>query len=250
MALELVARGNSMSSTPPEKPLLELLKYHLAAGEARLTRTLPRGEFSAWVATIRHFLFRIYGTNSPHVDALFPKCDYTKIDAGDVHKLLNERLTVLRSYIARLEVVGSQSGQVGNRVFIGHGRSLQWTHLRHFLMTRLGLSVDEFNQDVAAGLSTAERLEQMLSSAGFALLVMTAEDQGLDAKMHARPNVIHEIGLFQGRLGFDRAIILLEQGCEEFSNIHGLTQLRFPAGDIGARFEDVRRVLEFRSRLT
>jgi predicted nucleotide-binding protein len=34
--------------------------------------------------------------------------------------------------------------------------------------------------------------------------------------------VIHEAGLFQGKLGFARAIVLLEQDCNEFSNIAGL----------------------------
>ena len=57
-------------------------------------------------------------------------------------------------------------------------------------------------------------------------------------------NVVHEAGLFQGRLGFERAIVLLEEGCEEFSNIHSLGQLRFPKGKISATFEDVRAVLE------
>ncbi|HEY7423990.1 MAG TPA: hypothetical protein VH682_07125, partial [Gemmataceae bacterium] len=53
-----------------------------------------------------------------------------------------------------------------------------------------------------------------------------------------------EVGLFQGRLGFERAIILLEEGCSEFSNIVGLTQIRFPKGNIMAKSEEVRRVLE------
>jgi hypothetical protein len=35
----------------------------------------------------------------------------------------------------------------------------------------------------------------------------------------------HEVGLFQGRLGFEKAIVLLEDGCEEFSNIKGLVQM-------------------------
>lgn len=35
--------------------------------------------------------------------------------------------------------------------------------------------------------------------------------------------LIHEAGLFQGHLGFEQAILLLEDGCEEFSNIYGLT---------------------------
>ena len=57
-------------------------------------------------------------------------------------------------------------------------------------------------------------------------------------------NVVHEAGLFQGRLGFEKAIILLEQGCEEFSNIHGLGQIRFQRGFIKSAFEEIRRVLE------
>ena len=57
-------------------------------------------------------------------------------------------------------------------------------------------------------------------------------------------NVVHEAGLFQGRLGFTKAIILLEDGCEGFSNIEGLGQIRFPKGNIQSAFEEIRRVLE------
>ena len=103
---------------------------------------------------------------------------------------------------------------------------------------------DEFNREPTAGMSTKERLAEMLDAACFAFLVMTAEDEHADGSKHARANVIHETGLFQGRLGFTRAIILLEEGCEEFSNIVGITQIRFPKGDITAQFEQVRRVLE------
>jgi predicted nucleotide-binding protein len=73
---------------------------------------------------------------------------------------------------------------------------------------------------------------------------MTAEDEHVDASLHARENVVHEVGLFQGRLGPRRAIILLEDGCEEFSNIVGLSQIRFPRGRVSAAFEEIRRVLE------
>ena len=36
------------------------------------------------------------------------------------------------------------------------------------------------------------------------------EDEHKDGSVHPRENVIHEAGLFQGRLGFPRAIVLLE----------------------------------------
>ena len=84
----------------------------------------------------------------------------------------------------------------------------------------------------------------MLSQAGFAFLIMTAEEERDDGTVHARMNVVHEVGLFQGRLGIRKAIVLLEQGCSEFSNITGLSQIRFPKGDVSARFEEIRRVLE------
>ena len=73
---------------------------------------------------------------------------------------------------------------------------------------------------------------------------MTAEDEQADGTLHPRMNVIHEVGLFQGKLGSKKAIVLLEDECEEFSNIHGLVQIRFPKGNIKAAFEDIRQVLE------
>jgi len=78
-----------------------------------------------------------------------------------------------------------------------------------------------------------------LRRTSFALLVLTGEDKGSDGKWHARENVIHELGLFQGKLGFARAIVLLEEGTEEFSNIHGIQQIRFAKGRVRETFGDV-----------
>jgi hypothetical protein len=106
------------------------------------------------------------------------------------------------------------------------------------------LPCDEFNAEAVAGRSTTDRLAQMLDEATFAFLVMTAEDTHADDSAHARENVIHEAGLFQGRLGFERAIILLEEGCAQFSNIHGLAHISFSKGNLEPAFERIRQVLE------
>lgn len=136
----------------------------------------------------------------------------------------------------------------GTKIFIGHGRSSLWLKLRIFLSDRLHLDLNEFNEESPAGIPTTTRLQSMLDQAQFAFLVMTSEDTHADGTAHARENVVHEAGLFQGRLGFGRAIILLEEGCAEFSNIHGLGQIRFPKGNIDAKFEEIREVLK-RERL-
>ena len=134
--------------------------------------------------------------------------------------------------------------RVGTNVFIGHGRSQSWRELKDFLQDRLKLPWDEFNRVPVAGVTNIARLAEMLDAAAIAFLVMTAEDEMADGATQARMNVVHEAGLFQGRLGFTRAVVLLEEGCEQFSNIEGLGQIRFPAGRISAAFEEVRGVLE------
>lgn len=158
--------------------------------------------------------------------------------------------TRVRQYIAHAETTMLHPASVALsslsalRVFVGHGRSPIWRELTTFLTDRLHLQWEEFNRISPAGKPTVDRLNEMLDEATFAFLVLTAEDERLDGSIMARQNVVHEAGLFQGRLGFNRAIILLEEGCDEFSNIHGLGQIRFPAGSFSAAFEEVRKVLE------
>ena len=141
-------------------------------------------------------------------------------------------------------LLNPKQNRQGTKVFIGHGRAFAWRDLKDFIQDRLHLPWDEFNRVPVAGLTNIVRLSEMLDESAIAFLVMTAEDEQQDGAMHARMNVIHEVGLFQGRLGFTKAIIILETGCEEFSNIQGLGQIRFPKGNIKACFEEIRQVLE------
>lgn len=148
------------------------------------------------------------------------------------------------SHLARQQKRSKRFQEIGTNVFIGHGRSLIWKELKDFVQDRLRMPWDEFNRVPVAGVTNITRLSEMLDAAAIAFLIMTAEDEQADGKYNARMNVVHEAGLFQGRLGFTRAIILLEEGCEEFSNIEGLGHISFPKGNIKAVFEEVRRVME------
>lgn len=159
-------------------------------------------------------------------------------------KDLKKQIVSIVDYIQNLEKSTMRADRVGKTIFIGHGRSPYWREFKDFISESLGLSWDEFNRVPVAGVTNIERLTEMLDQACMAFLVMTAEDEQPDGTLRARENVIHEAGLFQGRLGFKKAIILLEKGCEEFSNIEGLGQIRFPQGNISAVFEKVRQVLE------
>jgi hypothetical protein len=155
-----------------------------------------------------------------------------------------ERATRLSADHLRRIAPMDRAKDATKNVVIGHGQSPPWRDLKDFIKDRLRLPYDEFNRVPVAGIPNTIRLAQMLDNAAIALIVLTGEDEQADGTVRARQNAIHEAGLFQGRLGFARGIVLLEEGCEEFSNIVGLGQIRFPKGNIAAVFEEIRRVLE------
>ena len=160
---------------------------------------------------------------------------------GELAKIARRTATYLEM---KHKMKGKTVAKTDGKILVGHGRSPAWLELAAFIRDRLRLDYEEFNRETPAGLSNKERLLTMLDSSCFAFLVMTAEDDQADGSTRARQNVIHEAGLFQGRYGFERAIVMLEEGCEPFSNIEGIGQIRFPKGNIKAAFEEVRQVLE------
>ena len=136
----------------------------------------------------------------------------------------------------RLPVKEDSSGPV---IFIGHGRSPLWRDLKDHLHDSHGLHVQAYEVGTRAGHTIRDILEDMLDKSSFALLVMTGEDLDAKGQLHARENVIHELGLFQGKLGFGKAIVLLEEGTNEISNIYGIHQIRFGKGNIKETFGEV-----------
>jgi predicted nucleotide-binding protein len=130
-----------------------------------------------------------------------------------------------------------QKGHV--KIFIGHGRDNAWRQLKDHLVEKHNFQVVAYETGPRAGLTIKEVLEEMIRDSSFALLVHTGEDEMADGTIRTRDNVIHETGLCQGRLGFRRAIVLLEDGCAEFSNLIGVTQIRFGKGKIAETYGDV-----------
>lgn len=128
-------------------------------------------------------------------------------------------------------------------VFIGHGHSPAWRRVQDFVAGTLKLEVIAFESESRAGQSIVSVLEEMLHRASFAILVLTAEDETSGGDRRARQNVLHEAGLFQGALGFGRAILLVEKGVEPFSNVDGLQYIGFRPGGVERAFAELERVL-------
>jgi predicted nucleotide-binding protein len=129
-------------------------------------------------------------------------------------------------------------------VFIGHGRSKLWARVQLFLKDDLNIESITFESESHTNESIVNILEDFLIKASYAVLILTAEDETSDGKTRARQNVIHEAGLFQGRLGFNKVIILKQDTIEEFSNISGLQYIPFTGDNIEQTFYELQRTLK------
>jgi hypothetical protein len=167
--------------------------------------------------------------------------EWTTVEVSSERRsVIEEVFEVFESYLEESMLPPPEKEPIqGPVVFIGHGQDPQWRDLKDHLHEKHGYDVEAYEIGERAGHAVRDILEEMMDESSFALLVMTGEDETAGGALRARQNVIHEAGLFQGRLGFSRAIILLEEGTEEFSNIHGIQQIRFSKGNIRETFGDV-----------
>lgn len=243
----------SASTKIPPLRAIPLLEKAIAQGKLCGPPTEMNYALGDWVDQTSLLISETEGIN-PKFPEIFQKAVERIFGIGFVEEVraaaLSRALSILEGQVEILRVKASEdtaaivSKPLGRKVFIGHGHSPAWLELQNYLRDRMRLGVVHFSSVPNAGKTTIDRLKEMVDSVGFALLVMTGEDEVGDGSFRARQNVIHEIGLFQGRLGFERAIILLEEGCEEFSNVSGLTYIGFPKGRIAAAFHEIHETLE------
>ena len=192
-------------------------------------------EFFAEYPKVNSYLFDHFADNNRLIYNFDNNKTYVKVefpsrrDIESIFEILETKLDISKITVTSEPV----------KIFIGHGNNKQWRDLKDHLHDHHGLKIITYEIGPRAGLSVKEVLESMLNESSFAFLILTGEDIDSYGEIHARENVIHELGLFQGKLGFERAIILLEKEVTEFSNILGINQIRFSKGNIRETFGDV-----------
>jgi len=226
-----------MSTQTPghEKSLLEKIQALLEDTKIKMKRReIKTGDIRFFDSCFMAYVLRVYGEDHSITKDLYRKLDNYDIDIG-------KRLLLAENYLDGLNQIGNQVfvDNMNPVVFIGHGSSYIWRELKDFLEERLGLGWEEFNRESAAGKSISDRIFEMLNSVCFAFIVLSVDDQ-----KNGKQNIAHEIGLFQGKLGFNRAIVLVEKGYGVFDNITNIVQIYFQRGSISSSFEEVRKVLE------
>lgn len=150
----------------------------------------------------------------------------------------------LKKQIADIKPKPKTVSPGGGKIFIGHGRSQLWARVKLYIEDDLNLDTVLFESESRTSESIVNILEELLNQASFAILIMTAEDETSEGTVRARQNVIHEAGLFQGRLGFHKVVILKQSETEEFSNIAGLQYIPFSEDKIEQCFYELQRKLK------
>ena len=229
---------------------MEILKYHTNSGRfAELHVALDDGdwdfdnldEFYASIPFTKDYgLYDILDSEGRFIIRF--RGSETRVSIGASNRGIVQ--TVFQIFEDNLEKSKLEAEKRPVKIFIGHGHDNQWKELKDHLHDKQGYEVSAYETAPRTGMAIKEVLEIMQSESSFAILVMTGEDTQKDGSLHARENVIHEIGLFQGRLGFSKAIVLKENGVEEFSNISGLNQIRFSKGVISGTFGDILATLK------
>jgi len=201
--------------------------------------------FSDYIKECMSAIFYKNYLNGKYVIKLFYHYPNTTISISALtREILEDTLQVFEQNKMSCALPNEESEVKKPIIFIGHGQSDQWRDLKDHLQDKHNYDVEAYEIGERAGHTIRDILEQMLSKSTFAILVMTGEDKDEQGNLKARDNVIHELGLFQGKLGFPRAVVLLEEGTKEFSNIHGIQQIRYSKNNIKETFGDVLAVLK------
>lgn len=119
-------------------------------------------------------------------------------------------------------------------VFIVHGRDdRRKVEVARFL-EGLGVEVVILHEQANQGRTLIEKFEEHAGQAGYAVVLLTPDDEGglrggTARQGRARQNVVFELGFFYGKLGRNRVCVLYDPGVELPSDVSGIAYLRLDA---------------------
>lgn len=127
-------------------------------------------------------------------------------------------------------------------VFLAHGPDPQWQTVRQFLEQDCSLSVHTVDSTPIDD-DWVESVTACMHLCGFGVCVLTPDDLTVSGLGRAAQGVINLVGILQGSCGFRRVALLVEEGCEIFSNMHGVVELRFRHGHVESTLWQLDRML-------
>jgi predicted nucleotide-binding protein len=177
-------------------------------------------------------------------------------DVDDQRKLITRKIARLESLLERLDLFTEGPGidataassaahvsaaparaSTGSEIFIVHGHDTGTRESVARLIKRVtDIEPVILHEQPNKGQTVIEKLETSSINAGFAAILLTADDEGgVKGKgsltPRGRQNVVLEAGYFMGKLGRSRTAILYEPGVELPSDITGIVYIALDEHD-------------------
>lgn len=149
--------------------------------------------------------------------------------------LIEESVDVQRQAASPEEVRAVKQG-VPESIFIVHGHDDAAKLAVHgFLREVTSLEVVILHDEPSMGRTVIEKVEQVGARNGFAVAILTADDEGrargtTELNPRGRQNVVFEFGFFVGLLGRSHTVVLYEEGVERPSDLEGLVYIPYDSG--------------------
>jgi predicted nucleotide-binding protein len=166
------------------------------------------------------------------VSSLFMGTDIVKEQKEDIQR----QITVLESFIERLSLIPTTieiknenkiEQKPTNKIFIVHGHDELIKQTVARTLSQLKLDPIILHEQPEEGKIIIEKFEKNSSNVNFAIILLTADDEGksqkeIDYKSRARQNVVFEMGYFIGKLGREKVFLLLEDGVDKPGDLDGI----------------------------
>jgi len=142
--------------------------------------------------------------------------------------------------------VGFVSSQE-KRVFISHGNETEALNKVERFLRGLGIKPIIVKREPSSGKALDDLIEEQMSSCEAVIILATKDDKVKSKKgeeyFQSRPNVIHEIGLAQEKVG-EKIIYLKEKSCDFPSNIRSKVWESFTQDNMEGAFLKIAKELK------
>lgn len=126
------------------------------------------------------------------------------------------------------QAASTPSLRLGTGVFIVHGHdNAVKQEMTRFLEQITGTAPTILHEQPNGGRTIIEKFESVAADIGFAVVLLTGDDQGsqtgsTNLNARARQNVVFEMGFFIGAIGRSRVAVVYERGVELPSDMSGV----------------------------
>jgi len=242
---EIILKGNELINFSVKNKYLfgqdnEIKKNHFIS------------EYNIWNKFNIKFLEESFDTIDNKYKEEYIKASYygsnRTVDYGDNAERLTknfiEQVTILKSFIEILQFISTieeikvetknnmkddmkTENKLTNKIFIVHGHKNEIKETVARTLDKLRLEPIILHEQANQGRTLIEKFEKNSSDVNFAIILLTADDEGkakkeTEYKNRARQNVVFEMGYFMGMLKRKKVFLLLENGVEKPSDLDGI----------------------------